>query len=152
QEKPDDSPKPDSAEASATTRSGQVEGSVPPADPEFSADAVLWTALSSQPEKWFPMVRDLIGNANRNIHAGAVSWMLEYLSRTEDKKRKVEIAEPLLPWLLDKRWAEKAPRNEFINHLVDLKLPEAIPGLIHILETDENGDAGTVAANALKQY
>src|SRR5262249_24101188 len=121
-------------------------------DMDSSQESLIWRAMYSRQEKWFPTVRDLIGHPTPNVHNGSVIWLLQYLTNTKDKKRKVETAQTLLPWLLDKRWAEKTPRDDFIQTLVNLKMPEALPGLIHVLETDEKVETRAGAADALKKY
>src|SRR5262249_52150444 len=112
----------------------------------------LHTAMSYLPEKWVPFLRDLIGNPNRNLHSGAAKSLLARLQKTNNKKLEVEIAQLLLPWLFDAQWAGEAFRYDFIYALEEVELPEAVPGLIHVLETEKESETRAAAARALKKY
>src|SRR5262249_43090583 len=56
------------------------------------------------------------------------------------------------PWLTEPNWAAKEDRAEFISALVVLKAPELAPGLIWVLDYDEDPGSRAAAAEALAQY
>jgi hypothetical protein len=58
----------------------------------------------------------------------------------------------LLPWLSNPEWSAATGRGAFIASLADLNLPESIPGLIRILDYDEDAYTRAQAAAALVRY
>jgi HEAT repeat protein len=114
---------------------------------------ILDTAIASNTKKWLPVVSNLVGHNHRTVHKGAVKCLVKTLtSGSSDDKTKKEIARKLTPWLTEPGWAAEDNRGEFIHGLVDLNLPELAPGLIWILEHDEEPYNRALAAEALTKY
>src|SRR5262245_14301391 len=80
---------------------------------------VLSPLMYENPERWFPVISNLVGHNQRTVHESAVRCLAEYLSRkSADKKLKKEIAQKLAPWLKDPDWAAAIDRSGFIRSMV----------------------------------
>ena len=111
---------------------------------------ILPGLFSQQPDKWLPVVSRLVGHDNPTVHNAAVSSLVIYaISEDQNKKLRKEAARILLPWLSNPAWATAAGRRGFIASLAKLKLPESVPGLIRILDYDEDAYTRAQAAAAL---
>jgi HEAT repeats len=113
----------------------------------------LSIVLRLKPDKWIPVITKLIGDNNRNLHNGAVSFMKDLVGdELADKQNRKEAARLLLPWLNDPEWSSATGRSVLIEYLGDLELPECVPGLINVLETERSEEACALAAKALRTY
>ena len=94
----------------------------------------LTTISEKDPDKWIPVLIKLVGNKNRVVHNAAVANLMQF------RKRKDALS-PLLPWLTDPEWAtvrwSPGGRTTLMQVVADLDIPEAIPGLIWIVENDD---------------
>src|SRR6185369_14558300 len=63
-----------------------------------------------------------------------------------------QAARALLPWLTAPKWGGELERWSYIGSLSKLNLPEAMPGLIWILDNDEEAESRAMAAEALIHY
>lgn len=67
-------------------------------------------------------------------------------------KKDKEILKMLLPWLIDKNWAQEADdeREQYVVALGTAEIPEAIPGLISIIdnEADEMREKAVIAVSS----
>src|SRR5262249_4706521 len=110
------------------------------------------TVFRGNAERWLPVVSNLVGHNHRTVHKAAVKCLVKFLTHEfRDEKRK-DIAQKLVPWLTEPNWAAKEDRAEFISALVVLKAPELAPGLIWVLDYDEDPGSRAAAAEALAQY
>src|SRR5262245_28401188 len=111
------------------------------------------TVLRRNADKWLPVVSNLIGHNQPTVHKAAVKCLVKFpINESRDEKKKKDIAQKLIPWLTEPDWAMKEDRAEFIRGLVGLNMPELAPGLIWILDYDEDTNIRAVAAEALTQY
>ena len=122
-----------------------------------SGFGALSQALDLNPEKWFPVVSNLVADNHRTVHESAVRCLVKFLSdETSDTKKKLEVtreaAKKLAPWLTQPNWAAAEDRPGFIQSLVDLQAPELLAGLIWVLEHDEYQENRAAAAEALTKY
>lgn len=111
---------------------------------ENSVNTPLISVTDKNPDKWIPILTKLVGNKNPNVHNAAVGGLLEIV---KDKANR-DAAVPLLPWLTNPAWAKDTgdDRSSFIQKLDKIDLPESIPGLLWILETDEDLRDSTISA------
>src|SRR5262245_23122131 len=117
------------------------------------APNILSSLLSAYPERWLPVISNLVGHNQRTVHQSAVRCLAECLSpRSADKKLNKEIAQRLAPWLTDPEWAAANDRSGFIQSLAYVQAPELLSGLLWVLEYDENHSIRAAAAEALTQY
>jgi hypothetical protein len=117
------------------------------------APNILSYLLETYPERWFPVISALVGHNQRTVHQSAVRCLVEHLNReSTDEKLKNDMAQKLAPWLTDPNWAATNDRYSFIQSLVDAQAPELPPGLIWILDHDEDQDIRATAAEVLAQY
>ena len=114
---------------------------------------ILSDLIAQQPDKWLPVVSRLIGHDNPTVHNTAVSCVAVFaLSEGQKKSLRKEAVRALLPWLSDPAWAVATGREAFIASLAELKLPESVPGLIRVLDYDDQADTRAQAAAALISY
>src|SRR5262249_49109076 len=117
------------------------------------APNILSSLLSAHPERWFPVISNLVGHNQRTVHQSAVRCLAECMSPgSADKKLNKEIAQKLAPWLTDPEWAASNERPGFIRSLAYFQAPELLSGLLWVLEYDENQNNRAAAAEALTQY
>jgi hypothetical protein len=105
--------------------------------------AAMNMLIQKDPDKWVPIINQLVGHSDRAIHNAAVSRLISLMP---DQTRPESI-KPLLPWLMDSQWTEKGEREELILILSKVKVPESVPGLIWIVEND--AENRTNAVNSL---
>jgi hypothetical protein len=124
------------------------EKAEPESYPEEST-LVLSALLGWNSEKWAPVISGLVGHNLRAVHQSAVRCLAEYLDFQEDDERRKEVARKLAPWLTDPDWAGASGRSGYIRSLVFRQEPELTPGLIWVLEHDEDEENRATAAEAL---
>jgi hypothetical protein len=113
---------------------------------------VLDHVVITDTDKWLPVVSNLVGHNHRTVHKAAVKCLVKFLTIESSDETKKEIAQRLIPWLTEPNWAAKESRAEFIRSLTGLKMPELTPGLIWILDYDEEPINRAAAAEALTKY
>jgi hypothetical protein len=118
---------------------------------EEAAPNILGALLGTHSERWWPVIINLVGHQNPTVRLSAVKTLSQSMGAVEIDK-KTEIAGKLAPWLTDPNWAATDGRSEFIRALSATQAPELIPGLIWILDYDENPENRADAASALVQY
>ncbi|MEP6902811.1 MAG: HEAT repeat domain-containing protein, partial [Actinomycetota bacterium] len=111
---------------------------------ESSVTAPLISVTDKNPDKWIPILTKLVGNKNPNIHNAAVNALVEIAEQTPSK----DALTPLLPWLTNPNWAKDTgtDRRDFIRRLDKAEMPESIPGLIWLVENEDDDDAADVLA------
>lgn len=113
----------------------------------------LWLPMQENAGKWLPVVTRLVGNSDRAVHLAAVSCLAQILSvDVTGKEQLQQAALALLPWLTDQKWGGSLERWSYIGSLSKMNLPEAVPGLIWILDNDEEAESRAIAAEALIHF
>ena len=105
--------------------------------------------LNSAPDRWVSKMTRLLGSQNQKIHDVAVRNLLSAL-RQDSNNREVVLA--LLPLLSDPELAksEDQGRRALITAVGNGEFPESIPGLIKIVQSDEELRGNAIAA--LEKY
>jgi hypothetical protein len=95
----------------------------------------------------------LVGNNDRLIHNAAVEALSAYLvSEPAEVEEPLAAARALVPWLTDPQWSDSLHRMTYIGMLTRFKVPESVPGLIAVLDNDEDPLARAAAAEALSLH
>ena len=110
--------------------------------------------LEKDPAHWVPILIPLLTSPG-DVRAN-VADLLAALAGNEKQPARRDVAVALLPWLDDRSWVVEqkrspSPRSEYISSLSRLDVKEAIPGLIHIVETEPDYHAAR-AASVLGHY
>lgn len=103
---------------------------------EYSdATTPLGNVVATRPDYWIPKVSLLVASNDAATHANAVH-ALAYFHRN---RSRADAMRPLLPWLNNPKWApdpkEIHGRSTLIYTLSRIDLPEAVPGLLKLVET-----------------
>jgi hypothetical protein len=109
--------------------------------------APLCEPVRSNPDKWIPAIAKLVANKDRAVHDTAVSCLIQF---NLEQARK-DALQPLLPWLADAEWSSARERLRLIQSLDRVDLPESVPGLIKVVEREDEF-ALDGAATALAVY
>ena len=111
----------------------------------------LGNVVATKPDYWIPKVVAMVGNKNAAVHANAVHALI-YFCR---ERSRADALRPLLPWLENPKWApdpkEIHGRSTLIAMLDRVDLPEAVPGLLKLVESATEYDFVS-AAEALAKY
>jgi hypothetical protein len=119
----------------------------------FRDENILSSLMRKNVKRWLPVISNLVGHTHRTVHQSAVRCLATCLNPlSDDIKLKNEIAKKLAPWLTNPDWVAADGRSDFIQSLFDVQAPELLPGLIWVLEHDEDLDNRAAAAEALTQY
>ncbi len=109
--------------------------------------------VKRDPDRWIPIISQLIGHGDRNIHNAAALCLAQFVDRPESKLARKDALAPLLPWLSDPQWADasdKYDRANLVESMGRLKMREALPGLIWIIR-NEKGFIRSEVADALAE-
>jgi HEAT repeat protein len=123
-----------------------------------SDSVFLSTALNLNPGRWIPVVTGLTDHNDPTVRAAAVSALVGFLligfsnDAEGAKKASESAARALLPWLTNPNWVSVTGRTNYLFRLADIDMPESIPGLLWVVENDENAYAREVAIDALTRY
>jgi len=110
-------------------------------------------ALNLNPGRWIPVVAGLTGHKDPAVRDAAVSALVGFLNEGKGaKKERESAARALLPWLTDPNWVSAQGRAKYISRLADVDLPESVPGLLWVLDNDEDDYTREVAIDALTRY
>ena len=90
--------------------------------------------MYSPPDKYADKMIELVKSNNLAVRSAAAKNLVVIL----DAKRP-DVVRALLPWLEDPKWAKDAggSRQQLVNVLQSLKIPESVPGLIAVLDEKE---------------
>jgi hypothetical protein len=120
-------------------------------DEYVGSSTPLGNVVATRPDYWIPKVSLLVGSKDAATHANAVHALI-YFSRT---RSRADAMRPLLPWLDNPNWApdpkEIGGRSTLIYTLSKVDLPEAVPGLLKVVETASSYELAG-AAEALAHY
>lgn len=110
----------------------------------------LTTMLSvSKPGKFTEAMIRLTKSSNFAARSAAVRNLMGSLDKTNK-----ELLEALLPWLFDAKWvkpANESQRLTLISFYTDAEFPEAVPGLIAVVQNEKDVNRA-YAALALAKY
>ncbi|HYG79398.1 MAG TPA: HEAT repeat domain-containing protein, partial [Pyrinomonadaceae bacterium] len=108
----------------------------------------LTTLFNTDPDKWIPVMTKLLESEDRAVEQAAAACLALYAI---DHPRRDAVL-PVLRWLTDPDWIKVSPtyRAWFMQTMDDLDIPESVPGLIWIVENDE--DDRIWAARTLAHY
>ncbi|HEU0184120.1 MAG TPA: HEAT repeat domain-containing protein, partial [Blastocatellia bacterium] len=118
----------------------------------------LSTALNLNPGRWIPVITGLTDHKDPAVRDAAVSALMGFLligfsNDVENTKKASEsAARALLPWLTNPNWVSVPCRTNYLFRLADIDMPESIPGLLWVVDNDENAYAREVAVDALTRY
>ncbi|HEX4947331.1 MAG TPA: HEAT repeat domain-containing protein, partial [Blastocatellia bacterium] len=101
--------------------------------------------VQADPEHWIPLLAQLVGHSNPALPEAAV----DCLARFDVSAPRKEALQLLLPWLANPNWSAAEGRKELIQSLAKVTLPEAVPGLLWVVENDEDTELSLAAAEAL---
>lgn len=96
-------------------------------------------------EEWARLLARLAGSADRPARDAAVSCLVGIEDATRDTLM------PLLPWLDDPGWSAARDRGTFIANLARVHVPEAVTGLIAVIDRENDRDRAT-AARVMASY
>ena len=108
--------------------------------------------FSSDLEKWIPIMTRLLESKDINVRSLAASCLVTVDDDEETAKKALT---PLLPWLTNPAWINdrSSHRMRLIQALGSFKIPESVPGLISVVESDDaESYARGFAANSLALY
>lgn len=112
----------------------------------------LNTLYLSDLEKWIPVMARLLKSDDINVRSAAAGCLMTYPANDARKEALL----PLLPWLPNSSWLKNmsGQRLRLIQALGDADLPESVPGLISVVETEQpdNGWERAFAAKSLAKY
>ncbi|HYE73893.1 MAG TPA: hypothetical protein VEF04_11205, partial [Blastocatellia bacterium] len=94
---------------------------------------ILVEPVKKDPEKWIPILRSLVTNSITVIHNNAALCLKDVVFRKPNRDALLA----LLPWLTNPEWVtagDEHDRYRVINAMGVIQLPEAIPGLLAILQ------------------
>lgn len=106
-------------------------------------------SISRDAEHWIPILTKLVGDTNRSTHDTAVFCLANLAARHPT----VDALRPLLPWLSNPKWAHdyEPTRYRVVASLETVKMPEAIGGLLSIVQNEKN-NLDKTAAQTLAAY
>jgi hypothetical protein len=121
---------------------------------DVSSFAPLEEPVHREPSEWIPRIAPLVNSSDSNVRKGAVYILVSFKQR----ESRPDAAIPLLPWLFDPHWVKVGDsghnRLNMIYSLSRMRVPESIPGLIHVLENPAQAGVWETrdAAEALGQF
>ena len=123
--------------------------------PEYNivgrAPTLLGDVVATRPDYWIPKIVPLVASKDPAVHANAVSALIQF----QLEEARADALRSLLPWLENRRWApepkELMGRLRLIQSLDRVNLPEAVPGLLKVVET-ASGYELAGAAEALAHH
>lgn len=106
----------------------------------------LTTLFNQDAKKWIPVMIKLLESKNKVVHNNAGNILVQHAN--DEPSREVIL--PLLPWLSNPDWLDVNGTNRswFIQQMDEIEIPESVPGLIWIIENedDERGYAAAMMA------
>ena len=108
----------------------------------------LTTVFDRDPDKWIPVMTKLVESKDRAVQQSAASCLVLH---TIGQPRRDTIL-PVLRWLSDPDWLDMngTERAWFMQKMDQLEVPESVPGLIWIVENEEENRQW--AARTLAHY
>ncbi|HZI50417.1 MAG TPA: HEAT repeat domain-containing protein, partial [Terriglobia bacterium] len=107
----------------------------------------LTVPVAHDPDRWIPVVAGLVNSRNRAVHDMAVTCLVSFYG----EEARADALAPLLPWLHDPKWSSARDRLRLIQSVADLNLRESIPGLIAVVDREDDSNRA-YAAEALGYF
>ncbi|QYO67637.1 HEAT repeat domain-containing protein [Leptolyngbya sp. 7M] len=101
----------------------------------------------SPPDKYRDRMIELVAGGDKTTRNAAARNLLVSLRY----ERNEEAIRALLPWLTDPDWVnipENDGRGEVVRALTELKVPDSVPGLIHLLNEQKRQSSGGIMGTA----
>jgi hypothetical protein len=112
---------------------------------------LLGDVVATRPDYWIPKIVPLVASKDPSVHANAVFALIQF----QIENARADALRPLLPWLENPRWAPERKgflgRLRLIQSLDRVELPEAVPGLLKMVETASEWELAG-AAEALAHH
>ncbi len=118
--------------------------------PLFYNDTIA-NPIKDTPEKWNPLLSQLVASGNQTVHNNAALILATVALRKPNREALL----PLLPWLIDPKWVttgEDFNRRCVVEAAGKLQLPEAVSGLLWIIQNEKDSFTKSHAATALACY
>jgi hypothetical protein len=116
-----------------------------------SHTTLLADIVAGRPDYWIPKIVPLVTSKDPAVHTNAVLALIHF----QIDRARADALRPLLPWLANPQWAPQIDRLHgrlrLIQSLDRVDLPEAVPGLLKVVETDSEWELAG-AAEALAHY
>jgi len=95
-----------------------------------------WPAIgiAKDPERWATFLIRLLSSPDPELRDIGISGLVQI----QPQEMRAEWLRPLLPWLVDPRWSNLPSRNQFLECLQRVEVPEAIPFAISLLADTTN--------------
>ena len=106
--------------------------------------------IQETPEIWNPLLAQLVASSDQTVHDNAALILATVALRKPNREALL----PLLPWLSNPKWVTTGDdfnRRKVIEAAGNLQLPEAVPGLLWIVQ-NENDFGQYMAVDALLAY
>jgi hypothetical protein len=113
----------------------------------------LHEAIEENPSFWIPQIARLVESTNPNVRRNAIFALVLF----QQENARADAILPLLPWLSNPHWVTSNnsgdDRRNLIYSLTKVRVPESIPGLIHVLQHPEEAKTFEIgyAAMAISQ-
>jgi hypothetical protein len=91
--------------------------------------------IESDPDRWIPILTELVRHKNPNVHNAAVFC----LSQFNRERARADALRPLVPWLSNPNWAnagDEFTRARVIDSMALVPMPESFPGLLAIVQNE----------------
>lgn len=126
---------------------------------ELKVNGQTYTGLTSimyytPDEGLVPKLIELTQSGNIAVRSAAVKNLVLRLNRMSEFERnrnlRTDIAKALLPWFRDPKWVREDPagKQTLIRVMASVKLPEAVPALIAVLDEKDGPGFPRYASNA----
>jgi hypothetical protein len=112
------------------------------------------TAILKDSDRWLPLPIRLVKDPRRDVHEAAVVILGDLLQRPGDPPVPEAALRALLPWLKNPSWADDqwSLRLYVVRALVDMKMPECVPDLLRMMETEQDESVVGSVADALARH
>ena len=117
---------------------------------EHLSEDPLQDYITSDPEKWIPIIGKFVNSKNKSRHNTAVAALLGFLGKPPRK----DALKLLLPWLTEPSWSisEEFGRKKIIWSLREVRIEKSIPDLIWVVKNDPDNYEASNAAAVLSEY
>jgi hypothetical protein len=112
----------------------------------------LTTLLDRDPDRWISVMAKLVESKDAAVRQNAASCLVQFVNGDGPASQRRDAALPVLRWLSNPAWLRigSTYRAWFMQHMGELDIPEAVPGLIWIVENEE--EHSHWAARTLAHY
>ncbi|HLL14473.1 MAG TPA: HEAT repeat domain-containing protein [Pyrinomonadaceae bacterium] len=99
----------------------------------------LTTLFDRDPDRWIPVMTKLVESKDAAVRQNAANCLVQFVNDGGPRSKRRDAALPVLRWLSDPDWLpiNSTYRAWFMQHIDELDMREAVPGLIWIVEHEE---------------